>query len=274
MSWEEITQNLDFRDDIYFARDNPVISYPREANDAYFSIEDRSFWFAHRAQCITEAAKNFPPSGEIYDIGGGNGHVARALEGQGFKTVLVEPGIQGVLNARQRGLKRLICSTFESAGFPQNSLPAVGLFDVLEHIRQDGTFLTALHKGLTAGGLIYLTVPAYGILWSQEDDYAGHFRRYTLGSLHTVARESGFKTLYATCIFSFLPAAIFLLRSLSYRFNLNAKTDPNKLSGEHTLPNNLAGNSCRRILEWEVKSIRNRQKIIAGASVLAVLKAS
>src|SRR5688572_19077691 len=68
------------------------LSYPEQGNDAYFQIEDDSFWFQHRNQVIVEAVRSFPPAGPIFDVGGGNGCVAHALQKAGFPTVVVEPG--------------------------------------------------------------------------------------------------------------------------------------------------------------------------------------
>jgi hypothetical protein len=49
--------------------------YPDEGNEACFQIEDQSFWFRHRNDCIRELAQNLPPKwkGPIFDGGGGNG---------------------------------------------------------------------------------------------------------------------------------------------------------------------------------------------------------
>ena len=41
-----------------------------------------------------------------FDVGGGNGFVAKGLEEKGISTVLIEPGIQGCINAKNRGLKK------------------------------------------------------------------------------------------------------------------------------------------------------------------------
>src|SRR6478672_10328186 len=81
------------------------ISYPEEGNSVYFDVEDASFWFQHRNRCIVEALKLFPPAGAFFDVGGGNGCVARAIQDAGFEVVLVEPGIWGVRNAVKRGIR-------------------------------------------------------------------------------------------------------------------------------------------------------------------------
>ena len=71
------------------------ISYPTDGNDICFSIEDNSFWFKHRNNCIISLAKKYVKDTPFFDIGGGNGFVSKRLEENGIQTCLVEPGIQG-----------------------------------------------------------------------------------------------------------------------------------------------------------------------------------
>jgi hypothetical protein len=60
--------------------------------------------------------RRFPPPGMLFDVGGGNGFVAAALERAGWQTVVVEPGRRGAENARARGLSRVVCATTDTAG--------------------------------------------------------------------------------------------------------------------------------------------------------------
>ena len=85
--------------------------------------------------------------------------------------------------ARSRGLDPVVCATLEEAGLRPESLDAVGLFDVVEHIRDEVGFLRTVRQTLCHGGRLYLTVPAFRALWSSEDDLVGHHRRYTLGAV-------------------------------------------------------------------------------------------
>ena len=80
------------------------VSYPDEGNDRSFLIEDTSFWFAHRNRMLVELVRRFPPAGPILDVGGGNGYVTRGLAEAEFPCTLLEPGYQGCLNARKRGI--------------------------------------------------------------------------------------------------------------------------------------------------------------------------
>ena len=76
---------------LWTARAVSSVSYPEDGNQLCFDIEDSSFWFRHRNNCLLQAVNSLPPAGTFFDIGGGNGYVAQAIQNAGFETVLVEP---------------------------------------------------------------------------------------------------------------------------------------------------------------------------------------
>src|SRR5262249_54522062 len=146
---------------IWISNTHREVSFPKEGHDFCLQVEEQSFWFGHRNRCLIEVLKNYPPGGMVFDIGAGNGFWVLGLKRRGFDTAVVEPGIEGARNARSRGLDPVICSTLEGAGFALRSIPAIGLFDVLEHIEYDTQFLIRIKSLLVKGGRLYLTVPAY-----------------------------------------------------------------------------------------------------------------
>ena len=104
--------------------------------------------------------------------------------------MLIEPGPAGILNAKKRGLKYLINSDFENANFFPDSIPAAGLFDVLEHIEKDLEFLKNLHFCIAKNGLLYLTVPANQLhLVVEAADALAHLIKRRLQQI-TVVLES------------------------------------------------------------------------------------
>ena len=164
--------------------------------------EDGSGWHRHRAAVVVDVVARFPPDGTLFDLGGGNGFVSRALVGSGTPAVLVEPVEEAVRTAYDRGLRPVVCSTVEAAGFPDGSLPAVGLFDVVEHVEDDAGFLRGLRGLLVPGGRLYLTVPKHPRLWSAHDEESGHQRRYTADGLRSVVEQAGFTVEHQTSFFS------------------------------------------------------------------------
>lgn len=100
----DYSKDLFFKNGIYYSRNIQDVSYPEDGYNRCFQIEENSFWFNHRNKCIISVVEQYPPRGFLFDVGGGNGFVSLALQKEGFKTVLVEPGISGVQNAKSRGL--------------------------------------------------------------------------------------------------------------------------------------------------------------------------
>ena len=100
---EKINDFID-RNGIFISKNQDKISYPDKGNDSCFAIEENSFWFKHRNNCILESVKNHASRELFFDIGGGNGYVSAFLKNNGVETVLVEPGKQGALNAKKRNI--------------------------------------------------------------------------------------------------------------------------------------------------------------------------
>jgi SAM-dependent methyltransferase len=278
MQMKKINSKLRLGDDgVFYAGEVGKISYPEEGNQACFQIEDQSFWFRHRNDCIRELVRNFPPrgNGAIFDVGGGNGFVAKGLMDAGWDVVLVEPGPSGARNAKKRGLEHVICGTTHSAGFKNGSLPAIGVFDVVEHIEDDLGFLLHLRDLLKPGGMLYLTVPAYNFLWSHEDVNAGHFRRYTLGAMEKKLIQAGLNPVFGTCIFGFLPLPVFLFRTLPYRLGLaRAGSAGKELGRDHSQKQGLLGLLLANSFESESNKIRAGKSLGFGGSCLLAARKS
>jgi len=271
-----ISTDLKLGDDgIWYSSNDQKISYPSYGNENTFAVEDSSFWFRHRNSCILSVVKSYPPedNGTIFDIGGGNGFVSSELANAGFDVALVEPGRVGASNAKSRGLKNVICATTSTAKFKQHSLPAVGLFDVIEHIEDDLTFLKSIKSLMKKGGRLYATVPSYSFLWSEEDVLAGHFRRYALRDISNVLKAAGFEVEFSTCIFRFLPIPIFLLRSLPYKIGLSKLGRKAKnISRDHAVKGGITANILSSTLQQEIENLNNKKGMRFGGSCLLVAR--
>lgn len=272
-AWQPKATALVPRDGLWVARRASAISYPDAANDAFLAIEDSSYWFRHRLDCLQAVIDQFPPGGDLYDIGGGNGFVAAGLERAGWPTVLVEPG-RGAVNARRRGLARIVQATLLDAGFAAGSMPAAGAFDVVEHIPDDVAFLQELRTALQPGGRFYCTVPAWPALWSEEDESAGHHRRYTPHSLARVLRAAGYEVEFLSPFFGWLMAPLFLLRTLPSRLR-RAPAAPHQwnehTTADHRLPAGLAP-LVSRLHAREIAALRARRPMRTGTSLLCVAR--
>lgn len=263
-----ISKNLEFRDGIWYSKTKRPISYPIQGNNECFIIEDNSFWFIHRNNILKEVIKKFSFGKLFFDIGGGNGAVTKALINESFEVYLVEPGNDGILNARKRGIGNLINANFEDAMFLNESIDNIGLFDVIEHLESDHVFLKKMWFVISPKGRIFITVPAYSFLWSNADETAGHFRRYTKKSLTELMNESGYKILYSTYFFSFLMPIIFFFKTLP---NLVIKRkNENKIETDHFVKQTFVRNILNKLCLIELNIIKSFKKIYFGSSYLIV----
>src|SRR5438093_11178646 len=194
-------------------------NYPAEIHARLAAAEETSFWFEHRNEVISLMVSRFPPAGPIVDIGGGNGFVARGLKQRGIPSIVIEPDEVGASVAHQRGLF-VICAEFSRDLFRDQSLDAIGLFDVIEHIQDDVGFLSDCQNVLAPGGLIYLTIPALQSLWSSDDVFAKHCRRYSPRSFSALLQKAGFEPLAVSYFFSILVIPLYLFRTLPSRLNV------------------------------------------------------
>lgn len=246
--------------------------YPDEGNAFCFQVEDHSFWFRYRNERIVETVRRFPPAGTIVDIGGGNGFVARGLQQAGFPAVVVEPGPVGARNAAARGLAPVVCATLDDAGFLPGSLPAAAMFDVLEHLPDDAGVLAGLARLLRPDGRLYLTVPAYSWLWSDDDVLVGHHRRYTRGSLTRVVEAAGFALETDTYLFAPLVVPILLLRALPSALRLRTPDDVDTLKRELQPQDGLAERAIAWMLRLEAWWFGHVGAVPFGSSVLLVAR--
>ena len=264
---EALTQH----NEIWFAPSAEALSFPDDAWDRLINLEDKSFWFQHRSRCIIEAVRRTSPSSAIFDVGGGNGFVSKALCEAGFEAVLVEPGAPGALNAKRRGVNTVVCAPFDRRYFKERTIEAAALFDVIEHIEDDAAFLREVKELMRPNAHLFVTVPAYSWLWSQSDVGGGHYRRYNAQALRLLLASCGFESIFDSYFFSYLPIPSFLMRALPYRLGIRRK-DTAEASSRQLAP----GKQASAVLNWfgnrELTRFRKGKRIPFGGSLLIVAR--
>ncbi|MGQ0834042.1 MAG: class I SAM-dependent methyltransferase [Gammaproteobacteria bacterium] len=135
------------------------------------------------------AAACFKPNDTVLDFGAGTGTLTRMLRDRGFRMLAIEPD-----EAMAREL--------ESAGFdtarsldavPDGGVAGIVSFNVLEHIEDDARTVRAFRDKLHVGGMLFLYVPAFPLLFSSMDRQVGHLRRYRRRALVALLERSGFR---------------------------------------------------------------------------------
>jgi len=265
------TGNFSIVDGIWYSESCSELSYPEDSYNGCFEIEENSFWFAHRNNCLVSVINKFSPDKLFLDIGGGNGFVTKAIENANIPAVLVEPGKSGVLNAKKRNLKNIFCGTLNNLNGLTGQIPSIGAFDVIEHVQDDNSFVKEIYNILSNEGTFFVSVPSFQFLWSDEDTEAGHFRRYSKKKIVQLLKKNNFEIVYSTYFFSFLTFPLFLIRTLPSKLGMRKKSKI-QTQNEHNKSKGFIGTLMNSIWNWELGRIQNLKSIPFGTSCLIVAK--
>ncbi|MSP60813.1 MAG: SAM-dependent methyltransferase [Myxococcales bacterium] len=82
--------------------------------------------------------------------------------------------------------------------FSDGAFDIVSLFEVLEHVDDDGALLREIHRVLRPGGQLFLSCPMNPAYWTFYDQVIGHVRRYRAGELEQKLARHGF-TIERVC---------------------------------------------------------------------------
>jgi len=195
--------------------DEGSISFPSEGyTGEEFNSEASGFWARERAKCIWDLlAVNGIRT--LWEIGAGNGNAAIPLRAREIKVFPIEPLRSGARTLSKNGFTTFH-ATLESLSFPDNSIRAIGAFDVLEHLEFPNQLLAETYRILEPGGIFICSVPAYQWLFSDFDTSIGHYRRYSRKSLKTLINSAGLETQSTTSLFGYLVLPAFVLRRIPY----------------------------------------------------------
>ena len=146
----------------------------------------------------------------ILDFGAGNGRFALALADRGLNVAAIEPDVELRRSIREAGVE-----TFESLdAVAESSFDAIYSVNVLEHIEADEEVLAAFASKLEPGGRLFTYVPAFDLLYSQNDRRVGHVRRYRRGQLVSRLERAGFRVKNASYVDSIGFAAALLYKAV------------------------------------------------------------
>jgi SAM-dependent methyltransferase len=231
-------------------------------------IEGQHFWFRARNKLIFWVlAKYFPRSENFLEIGCGTGFVLAGLREIFPKLSIAgsEFYVEGLEIAARR-VPDAFLFQMDARCIPYESeFDVIGAFDVIEHIDDDEAVLKQMHKAVRPGGGIILTVPQHRFLWSKQDEFACHVRRYSRYELVDKVRRAGFAVRAVT---SFV--ALLLPLMMASRFLLKTKM-PTELTGEFKL-GKLADGLLGAIMGFERLIIQAGGRFAAGGSLLLIAR--
>ncbi len=164
--------------------------------ETMYDLEDVYWWYIARRQLAVEIverelrSKNIE-SARILDVGCGTGSNLEAFARLGRATGIdMSAGALGF--CMRRGVTSVALSAIETLPFADATFDVVTAMDVLEHTDDDLAALAELRRVCKPGGMLLVTVPAYGFMWSEHDEALKHRRRYTAHELRNKLSNRGF----------------------------------------------------------------------------------
>jgi SAM-dependent methyltransferase len=191
------------------------------------ALEAGNFWFrARNALVLWAFGRHFPQARRYLEVGCGTGYVLSAIceRFPRLQACGSEIFVEGLAFAARRA-PRADLFQMDARDMPFTAaFDVIGAFDVLEHIEDDAGVLAQMHRALGEGGGVILTVPQHPGLWSRQDEFAHHVRRYARGELERKLEAAGFTVRWTSSFVSLLLPALVVSR-LSRRADATAATD-------------------------------------------------
>lgn len=241
-----------------------------------FAAENRHFWFRGRNRVIEAAISrvvaSLPGGYRVLEVGCGGGNTTRMLQELCSPASVIGMDLfgDGLRFARARGVTCVVQGDVNNPPF-RVPFELVGMFDVLEHVRDDVAALQHLQNLLREGGCLVLTVPAHASLWSYFDEAACHCRRYECMDLEEKLRATGYEVEYLTEFMMFTYPLVWLQRRWLGRRMARVAGATETVKGElqiHPLPNALLGG----LQAIETVFVKKRKRLPFGTSILAIAR--
>jgi 2-polyprenyl-3-methyl-5-hydroxy-6-metoxy-1,4-benzoquinol methylase len=159
----------------------------------------------------------------VLDVGCGDGTVSRLFIQVGHRVLGVDLVPEFVEKAGEKGVEARVADvTQEGLPFPAGQIDAVYAGALIEHLYDPEFFLRECHRVLREEGIVVLSTPNIASLTSRlrmllgkgpkfyasalSQEFGGHIRMFTAGTLAQLLDENGFSVEEVTAdLVSFLP---------------------------------------------------------------------
>lgn len=142
---------------------------------------------------IDRIFRRFDFENPVLDVGCGTGEFLCELASRGFEGVGVDLSQVSLAAAEKRTSTlpfRIKHGSFKELN--EGDFGTIFIFEVLEHIEDDVAAMKILSQMLREGGRLVLSVPAKQKLYTAEDSFQGHVRRYERDELKEKLEAAGF----------------------------------------------------------------------------------
>lgn len=166
---------------------------------------------------VIDRYKLNPP---FLDIACGIGYLSEHLGKKGWGGKAIDFSSEAVEIAKKNlSPYKKITVEKKDAAVEKGQYKTILMFDLLEHIKDDQKFLKKVYSLLSPKGHLVIAVPSNPTEWRWDDEFYGHFRRYTETELRSKLIKASFKPIvcydYTFPFFWFLRRAYLSIKSNS-----------------------------------------------------------
>jgi SAM-dependent methyltransferase len=154
----------------------------------YYRNEREHWWFRARESILRRqmerliAEGRIPARPRILNIGAATGRSSEWL-GELGDVVSLEYDADCCRLTRERTGLDIVEGTILDLPWESGSFDVVCAFDVIEHVEDDAGGVAEMKRVCRKDGILFVTVPASPLLWSEHDEINHHFRRYRMQEL-------------------------------------------------------------------------------------------
>lgn len=131
--------------------------------------------------CLDRLIDEYGLSSPFLDVGCGIADISRHLALKGWHGKAIDFSDIAIEKAKKNLAPFKFIELEKKPLFQETGIfKTIFLMDVLEHIKDDNTALDKIYSLLFADGHLVLTIPSNPKEWRWDDEFYGHYRRYTL----------------------------------------------------------------------------------------------
>jgi SAM-dependent methyltransferase len=164
-------------------------------DETYYTLEKNHFWLKARRDYLVELLKQYPKNSKILDIGSSSGLLLKELAEAGFEKqnlfgIDINEG--AIKKCKENGIENAIMMDANNVQLRER-FDIIISSDSLEHFEDDENVLQNWVFHLKNDGILVVFVPAFMLLWGENDVVNMHYKRYTRKELINAVRKSGLK---------------------------------------------------------------------------------
>lgn len=242
----------------------------------YYKNERNHWWFKARMRILAEVLETKIPlqpnkGTQILNTGAATGATSVMLKEYGHVLSLeydkdCSEFLSEVLN------EEVVNASLTELPMENEQFDLICAFDVIEHIEDHNVVLQEIHRTLLPDGHVYITVPAFMLMWSKHDDINHHCRRYRMPELVRLLENNGFEVTYRSYFNFWLFLPILLARMVSNLFAKTKGDDVNTGSDFETFQDSSINTLFYHIFKSEKALLKGKFSFPFGVSAMIIGK--